>query len=46
MGALQTLDGYTREDYSDLYNDGEWSDEDEAELLKRRKARAPAQGNK
>jgi len=46
MGALQTLDGYTREDYSDLYNDGEWSDEDEAELLKRRKARAPDQGNK
>jgi hypothetical protein len=38
MGALRTLDGYTREDYSELYNDGEWSAQDDADyqrLLKK-----------
>ena len=46
MNAFRTLDGYSREDYSDLYNDGAWSEEDEAELLKRRKARNPSKEDK
>ena len=46
MRAFRTLDGYSREDYSDLYNDGAWSEEDEAELLKRRKARNPSKEDK
>ena len=34
MGALRTLDGYTREDYSDLYDDGDWSADDDAEYTR------------
>jgi len=39
LRAFQTLDKYSRQDYSELYSDGDFSEEDEAELLKRRKAR-------
>jgi len=39
LSAFQTLDRYSRQDYSELYSDGDFSEEDEAELLKRRKAR-------
>jgi len=39
LSAFQTLDKYSRQDYSELYSDGDFSEEDEAELLKRRKAR-------
>ena len=39
LSAFRTLDKYSRQDYSELYSDGDFSEEDEAELLKRRKAR-------
>jgi len=31
MNAFRTLDGYSREDYSALYNDGAWSEKDDAD---------------
>ncbi len=39
LNAFRNLDGIARQDTSDLWGDSNWSEEDEAELLKRRKAR-------
>ena len=38
MEAFRTLDGYTKADNSALWSDGDWSEEDEDELKKLRKA--------
>lgn len=38
MEAFRTLDGYTKADNSALWSDGDWSDADEDELKKLRKA--------
>ena len=40
--AFRNLDGYARQDTSALWGDGEWSDDDEADLVKRRKKYAAA----
>ena len=38
LNAYRNLDGYARQDTSDLWSDGEWSESDEAELNKLRKS--------
>ena len=40
--AFRNLDGYARQDTSALWGDGEWSDDDEADLVRRRKKYAAA----
>jgi predicted RNA-binding protein Jag len=37
LRAFQTMDNYTRNDYSELYGDAEWSDDDQTRLLELRK---------
>ena len=37
LRAFQTMDSYTRNDYSELYGDAEWSDDDQTRLLELRK---------
>lgn len=37
LRAFQTMDSYTRNDYSELYGDAEWSDGDQTRLLELRK---------
>ena len=38
LNAYRNLDGYARQDTSDLWGDGDWSESDEAELIKLRKS--------
>ncbi len=38
LNAYRNLDGYARQDTSDLWGDGDWSESDEAELVKLRKS--------
>ena len=38
LNAYRNLDGYARQDTSDLWGDGDWSESDEAELTKLRKS--------
>ena len=37
LRAFQSMDNYTRSDYSELYGDAEWSDDDQTRLLELRK---------
>lgn len=37
LRAFQTMDSYSRSDYSELYGDAEWSDDDQDRLLELRK---------
>jgi len=37
LRAFQTMDSYSRSDYSELYGDAEWSDDDQTRLLELRK---------
>lgn len=37
LRAFQTMDSYTRNDYSELYGDAEWSNDDQTRLLELRK---------
>jgi len=37
LRAFQTMDSYSRNDYSELYGDAEWSDDDQTRLLELRK---------
>jgi len=38
LNAYRNLDGYARQDTSDLWGDGDWSESDEAELIRLRKS--------